>query len=269
MEDNKNITAEEVMVQETGDESYKSGSVQYIDSREVAKMVGKEHKLLMRDIRRYIGQLGECNLAPTDFFAESNYFSEQNKQLPCYMITEKGCEFIAHKLTGQKGTKFTATYINRFHEMKDELVGRTGNGISAEVGEKLLEFMQQQLEFNKTVMHHIGVGKPKGNRMPQAEDSPFRFSKTNTLERIKKLDKMVTKIAELRDMNKNRVLHMMYVTLGEKADISLDAYRSVYQSETGDDSVSPLHVISQVDWIYKIAVDICEDTIERYEIFPK
>lgn len=39
--------------------------------------------------------------------------------LPCYRITKKGCEFIAHKMTGQKGTEFTARYINRFHEMQD------------------------------------------------------------------------------------------------------------------------------------------------------
>lgn len=41
--------------------------------------------------------------------------------MPCYRITKKGCEFIAHKLTGTKGTIFTARYINRFHEMQDIL----------------------------------------------------------------------------------------------------------------------------------------------------
>lgn len=38
------------------------------------------------------------------------------------MVTKKGCEFIAHKLTGQKGTEFTAKFINRFHEMEQELI---------------------------------------------------------------------------------------------------------------------------------------------------
>lgn len=38
--------------------------------------------------------------------------------MPCYLVTKKGCEFIAHKLTGVKGTEFTAKYINRFHEME-------------------------------------------------------------------------------------------------------------------------------------------------------
>lgn len=63
-----------------------------LDSREVAVMVGKEHKEPLRDIR-----------------------------LPCYQVTKKGCEFIAHKLTEIRGTEFTARYINRFHEMEAAL----------------------------------------------------------------------------------------------------------------------------------------------------
>lgn len=36
-------------------------------------------------------------------------------------LLKKGCEFIAHKLTGQKGAIFTATYINKFHEMESTI----------------------------------------------------------------------------------------------------------------------------------------------------
>ncbi|MBS4931140.1 MAG: ORF6C domain-containing protein [Clostridiales bacterium] len=95
---------------------------QKLDSREVAEMVGKEHHKLLRDIRSYIEQLGESKIGYTDFFQESTYRTTQNKEMPCYFITKKGCEFIAHKLTGIKGTEFTAKYINRFHEMEDELL---------------------------------------------------------------------------------------------------------------------------------------------------
>lgn len=84
-------------------------------------MVGKEHKGLLRDIRKYCEQLGESKIALTDFFSESAYTTAQNKTMPCYLVTKKGCEFIAHKLTGQKGTEFTARYINRFHEMEDTI----------------------------------------------------------------------------------------------------------------------------------------------------
>lgn len=94
---------------------------QILTSNEVAEMIGKGHKELLRDIRRYSEQLGESKIALSDFFEESSYKTAQNKSMPCYNITKKGCEFIAHKMTGVKGTEFTARYINRFHEMEEQL----------------------------------------------------------------------------------------------------------------------------------------------------
>lgn len=90
---------------------------QYIDSREVAEMVSKEHHKLLRDIRTYIDHFNQSKIGFVDFFRESVYTDGKGEERPCYQITKKGCEFIAHKLTGVKGTEFTAQYINRFHEM--------------------------------------------------------------------------------------------------------------------------------------------------------
>ena len=105
----------------------------FIDSREVAEMVGKQHNELLKDIRRYAEQLGEGKIPQSDFFTESTYVNSQNKKMPCYKVTKKGCEFIAHKLTGVKGTEFTAKYINRFHEMEDAIKAHipTGNELIA------------------------------------------------------------------------------------------------------------------------------------------
>ena len=105
----------------------------FIDSREVAEMVGKQHNELLKDIRRYAEQLGEGKIPQSDFFTESTYVNSQNKKMPCYEVTKKGCEFIAHKLTGVKGTEFTAKYINRFHEMEDAIKAHipTGNELIA------------------------------------------------------------------------------------------------------------------------------------------
>ena len=46
---------------------------QTLDSREVAEMVGKEHKNLMRDVRSYVEELGQLKIEPSDFFKESTY----------------------------------------------------------------------------------------------------------------------------------------------------------------------------------------------------
>ncbi|WP_435302165.1 Rha family transcriptional regulator [Bacillus thuringiensis] len=93
-----------------------------LSSLEVGEMVGKEHKGLLRDIRTYISYLdGEemsAKLRPTNYFIESSYKDSLNRTKLCYHITKKGCELIAHKMTGKKGTLFSASYIERFHEME-------------------------------------------------------------------------------------------------------------------------------------------------------
>lgn len=60
---------------------------QTLDSREVADMVEKEHKTLLRDLRRYITQFNQCNLAPVEFFTESIYKDAKRRNstlLPYY-----------------------------------------------------------------------------------------------------------------------------------------------------------------------------------------
>lgn len=98
-----------------------------LDSREVAKVIEKDHNMLLRDIRNYISQMKQANedcsnlhspINPSDYFIESSYVNKQNKKQPCYEITKLGCEFVANKLTGVKGTAFTATYIKKFNQME-------------------------------------------------------------------------------------------------------------------------------------------------------
>lgn len=88
-----------------------------VDSRDVAKVIGKNHADLMRDIRTYVTYINVSKININDFFISSTYVSSQNKELSCYLITKKGCEFIANKMTGQKGALFTAFYIQAFNNL--------------------------------------------------------------------------------------------------------------------------------------------------------
>lgn len=94
---------------------------QTLDSRAVAEMVEKKHYNLIRDIKGYVDELTELKIEFSDFFRESIYKDSTGRTLPRYLVTKKGCEFIAHKLTGIKGTEFTARYINRFHDMEETI----------------------------------------------------------------------------------------------------------------------------------------------------
>ncbi len=136
---------------------------QTLTSLEVAEMIGKEHKNLLADIRGYIKELGELKIQltnsieiePTDFFQESTYRTGQNKILPCFQVTRKGCEFVAHKLTGIKGTEFTAKYINRFHDMEEM--------IKEKESRKKTISLKEQLEAAAFVAEDLHV--PQSNKI--------------------------------------------------------------------------------------------------------
>lgn len=92
-----------------------------IDSRDVALMVERNHNELMKSIRLYAKYLNEGEIAQVDFFIESTYIAGNGQEQPNYLITKKGCDMIANKMTGKKGVLFTAAYVNAFEEMRQAL----------------------------------------------------------------------------------------------------------------------------------------------------
>jgi Rha family phage regulatory protein len=93
-----------------------------IDSREVSEMTGKSHKNLLRDIRGYLKILTSSELSPSDFFVEDTYNDEKGESRPCFLLTRKGCDMVANKMTGEKGVLFTAKYVTRFEQMEKALL---------------------------------------------------------------------------------------------------------------------------------------------------
>ena len=92
-----------------------------LTSLEVAEMVGKNHKEVLRDIRRIIEQLGERNFALVNYFTEDSYKDNKGENRPCYRLTKKGCELFSTRMTGSKGTQFAVAYIERFNEMENHI----------------------------------------------------------------------------------------------------------------------------------------------------
>ncbi len=92
-----------------------------VDSKEVAEMIGKRHDHLLRDIDGYAEVLEKSNvpkIGVVDFFISDTYNDAKGEQRPCYLITRKGCDMVANKMTGEKGVLFTAAYVTKFEEME-------------------------------------------------------------------------------------------------------------------------------------------------------
>lgn len=92
-----------------------------VDSREVAAMVGKRHSDLLESIKGYIGHLTDGKFRSSDFFIKSTYVDTKGETRNCYLLTRKGCDMVANKMTGEKGVLFTAAYVTKFEEMEQQL----------------------------------------------------------------------------------------------------------------------------------------------------
>lgn len=137
------------------------------DSREVADMVGKEHKNLLRDIKGYMDILQSSTLSPANFFIEDTYKNENNQLYPCYLLTKKGCDMVANKMTGKKGVLFTAIYVTKFDEMEKQI--KTNFKLPTSFKEALLQLVQAEDEKevltlgNKQKDQLIGELKPRAD----------------------------------------------------------------------------------------------------------
>lgn len=119
-----------------------SSNVDYIDSRLIARWIGRHHKYLLADIRNHIEHLelldkefrgGKGIVTPHQkaditspystelYFVKASYIHPQNKtKYPYYLVTQLGCDLIRNRLKGVRGTQFAVLYINEFHRLRNE-----------------------------------------------------------------------------------------------------------------------------------------------------
>lgn len=96
-------------------------NIKRISSREVAEMLEVLHKNLMKKIGDISVVLTGSKVSPLDYWIESSYKDGKGEYRKEYLISKKGCEFLAHKSTGDKGILFTVKYMERFELMEEKL----------------------------------------------------------------------------------------------------------------------------------------------------
>ena len=102
-----------------------------IDSREVARMMEKTHKEILRYIEGddSVISIAECiekqGALLSSYFIESSYYTDDNRKCKCYLVTKKGCELLGNKQKGEKGMLFSIAYVERFNEMEKELKSKS------------------------------------------------------------------------------------------------------------------------------------------------
>lgn len=129
-----------------------------INSREVARVTKQSNAHVNRDIRTYIKYISESpKLDSRNYFIPSHYVDPiQHHKRSCFECTELGCELYANKLTGNKGTIFSAWYVKKFHQMAFALANPEVRLMKAPRS-KLFLVMANQAKKNEKLAHHNHV----------------------------------------------------------------------------------------------------------------
>lgn len=223
-----------------------------VDSREVALMVEKPHNDLLKSIRQYCEYLAQGNFSLSDFFIESTYQDSTGRTLPCYLLTRKGCDMVANKMTGEKGVIFTAMYVTKFEEMEKALKG------TPQVPQTFAEALRlaaDLAEANDQLQQQNALMAPKAEFFDAVADSKDAIA---IGEAAKVLDMGIGRNKLFEFLRKKKVL--MRDNLPYQEFIDRGYFRTVeqkYQTSEGETKISIKTLVYQkgLDYIRRLLQD--------------
>ncbi len=113
------------------------------DSLIISEAFNKRHDRVLQDIRT----LGCSDAFRLHNFVESSYVNNQNKEMPCYVMTRKGFTLLAMGYTGPEAMKFKEKYIDQFDKMEEYI--RKEGAVS-----KPLTDREQRIAIMQTTIEH-------------------------------------------------------------------------------------------------------------------
>ena len=124
-------------------------------------------------------------------------------------MTKKGCEFLAHKTTGEKGDIFTIRYMDRFEEMKNII--NSNEQLKAKLlldiyngGQEGIVASKQLVELEKQpLLETIEIQKPKVNYFDTFMNSQGCYTSTQ----VAKLFKLSSARKLNTILNENKIIY--------------------------------------------------------------
>lgn len=212
----------------------------YVDSREIAEMTNKRHAHLVRDIDNYKETISQNpKLVSDDFFIESSYKAGTGKKYKNYLLTKKGCDMVANKMTGEKGILFTATYVDAFYQMQEQ-IKQTAISVSdsymiedpVQRAKRWIEEQQEKLMLEQ----EIGELKPKADYV----DEILKSNGTMTATQIaadyglsaNKLNKILNEARLQRKVGNQWILYKEHMNKGLTKSNTISIVRSDGRQDT-------------------------------------
>lgn len=261
--------------------------IKTIPSTEVAKMMQREHKEVIRMIDGYeppegskkrkivgiIPTLTKGNITPSDYFIENTYKDKSGKLNKCYECTKMGCELLANKLTGEKGILFSATYVKRFNEMESaqmQTIDTTELSPNLQSFKILFDSMVEQELKQKQMEKDI---KGLQNSLDNIQDL-ISLSKDNWRADVKN---MVNKITYKTGINHKVVYDEIYKEIDSRFGVNLNTRLKNRKnnaikngvSKTKADKINKLDIINEDKLLIEAILIVIKDLAIKYGLYEE
>lgn len=230
---------------------------QTITTLEIAEMMETSHRNILRKlegqdvkgkhIKGIIEVLTEAYLGVSDFFEESTYEDSSGKTNKCYNCTRKGCEFLAHKFQGEKGIRFTAAYINRFHDMEQAIIEsnqQTPQLTTEEIVDWKLNDLHKRLQ---------ALEKEKSDRTKVQMLTRLTPRKDTWYEKNRN---RIWRIRYDRNMELKELYHLILEECSKYYD--LDEAEQIYRDQKGCKLIYPIDVVEYFPELQDIANQVLD-----------
>lgn len=172
--------------------------VKRISSREVAEMMEVQHPHLLSKTDKITKTLTNQKIDALKYWIEGTYKDKKGEQRREYLVSKEGCEFLAHKSTGEKGILFTHRYMERFKEM-EQIIDQQTQMINKQYEDRLdrLESMVTTMvkSFNEVVEKLVTTAKVV--EQPKSEQISFINTPLRTPYTATKIGKQINRKPEI------------------------------------------------------------------------
>lgn len=167
-------------------------------SLKVANLFGKQHKIVLRDIRNLMNRIDDIGVGtdlylPNNLFHASSYSDVQGKNQPMFTLTKDGFTLLVMGYTDRSSMKFKLQYISQFNAMEKYIREQEQNQFF------LPETPDQQLKREK-----LAISQQRANTAQSREIRAWINMVDDKEEVIKQAAPKV--LSELLDIPETRLL---------------------------------------------------------------
>nr|DAG39530.1 MAG TPA: hypothetical protein [Bacteriophage sp.] len=202
-----------------------TNGINVIDSRDIARTTSVRHSDLLEKINAYCDFLTNGKFRSLDFFIPSTYKDGKGETRPCYLLTKKGCDMVANKMTGEKGVLFTAAYVTAFEKMRETLAAPKPLSPAEQLLQQASVLVEQERRIT-ALEEQTQKTSARITDVVSAFSVPV-FTKDHWQEQA---NQIINRIVEVNHLNHQQYRHKLYEELERAANCNLEMRKKRMQS---------------------------------------